>query len=134
MKIRFLTYFALIFTASIIFAGAIISTLEISSEGDNIKIVWHSTQEINLKEYVIERKTYNGAFAEIGRETAKGDNTTYVFVDENAFKTTGTLYIYRIGMIENGQISPSTYSSEISVSHNPSPVKRTWGSIKALFR
>jgi len=42
------------------------------------------------------------------------------------------IFIYRLKIVDtNGQAS---YSNEVSVSHNVSGVKRTWGSIKAMFR
>ena len=58
----------------------------------------------------------------------------YEYTDQTAFKTNDQVYKYRIEIVDkDGSLS---YSKEMSVLHNNgiSGVKRTWGSIKALFR
>jgi hypothetical protein len=63
---------------------------------------------------------------------AKGSNQPYDFVDETAFRTTGTFYKYRITAVYSSGARSDPY--EIGVSHTVSSVRRTWGSIKAMFR
>ncbi len=127
---------ALIFTvllASTLFAGATIIDIVANSDGENIAIRWNTAEEINMQHFMIERKSVNSAFGSISELIeAKGDNSSYEYIDENAYKTSDVVYIYRLKIVEeSGNVS---YSGEISVSHNVSSVKRTWGSIKALFR
>jgi hypothetical protein len=131
MKSSFLFGF-LIFLTINLFAGAFLSYFHVRSEEDNIILNWQTSQEINLKEYKIERRSSTGPFVEIGSVKATGDNSIYTFTDENAFKTSDALYVYRLKLVD--QDATSTYSIEVAVSHNPTTVKRTWGSIKALFR
>lgn len=119
---------------STIVAGAYLSYFHARSDDNegNIVLSWQSSQEINVKHYVIERKTINGSFFEIGTVEALGDNSVYTFIDENAYKTTDAIFVYRLKIVDkNGD---QAYSWEVTVSYSPSPVKRTWGSIKALFR
>jgi len=61
----------------------------------------------------------------------KGNNSFYEFVDQTAFKTTASVYQYRIRIVAQ---DGTTYSKVMVVSHNVSSVKRTWGSLKAMFR
>ena len=58
----------------------------------------------------------------------------YEYIDETAYKTTGSVYVYRIAIVDND--GTVTYSEEVSVLHDTinGGVKETWGSIKALFR
>ncbi len=124
--------FGVILFASVLFAGAMISLFQARSEGEDIILEWQTTQESNLKEFVIQRRTPNGEFTDLSVIVPKGDNSFYSYRDESAYKTSEAFYIYRLKIVDNdGSIS---YSSEISVSHQVSSVKRTWGSIKALFR
>ncbi len=132
MKIRILNTLVILFSVSSIFAGAFIQYFSAKSEGNDIRLEWRTGEESNLKMFVIERKTYNNGFAEIGSVTPKGSNSTYVFIDQNIFKSTGIIITYRLKIVENN--NQFSYSNEISVSHNISGVKRTWGSIKAMFR
>ncbi|OGV06387.1 MAG: hypothetical protein A3J84_03720 [Ignavibacteria bacterium RIFOXYA2_FULL_37_17] len=88
--------------------------------------------ESNLNRFVVERKTVNGSFMELGNVAPRSDKN-YEYVDQSAFKTSDQLYIYRLKIVDNdGSVS---YSEEKAVAHNVSNItKRTWGSIKALFR
>lgn len=118
-------------SAVITFAGADLAKLTARSQNGNVLISWQSVTESNVRYYVVERKTVNGGFVELVTVYPKNDKV-YEYLDQSAYKTTGTLYIYRLKIVDNdGSVS---YSWEVSVPHNVSSVKRTWGSIKALFR
>jgi len=124
--------FLLIIASGIIFAGADLINFTATSSGGNIVLNWQTSSETNLKQYVIERRSVNGGYADIARVAPQSDRN-YQYVDKSAFKTTDQVYIYMLRIEDNdGSIS---YSKEVSVAHsNVSSVKRTWGSIKALFR
>lgn len=130
-----LTICFLMMVAATLYAGSVIKsgTLQARSDGNNVTIQWGSTDESNVKEYGVERRSVSGGdFMLISTVKPKGSNSYYEFVDQSAFKTTGTMYQYRIRIVDlNSGIS---YSDPISVSHNVSGVKRTWGSLKAMFR
>ncbi len=80
----------------------------------------------------MERKTPQSSFVDITTIQPKGSNSYYTYLDQSAYKIENMLFIYRLKIVDtNGQAS---YSNEVSVSHSVSGVKRTWGSIKAMFR
>lgn len=132
MKNKLLHISILLFASSIIFAGAFIQFFTAKSEGDDIRLEWRTGEETNLKMFVVERKTHNNGFIEIGSVNPKGSNSSYVFIDQNVYKTTDLIFTYRLKIIDNN--NQFSYSSEVSVTHSVSGVKRTWGSIKAMFR
>ncbi len=122
-----------LFLIATAFAGAFLKDFNAQSEGDNIRVKWSTGQETNVKEFVVERKIPNGVFSEIAKIPAKGSNSNYSYLDESAYKSSSNLtFIYRLKINDyDGQIS---YSSEYSIQPSISGVKRTWGSIKAMFR
>ncbi|RMD50698.1 MAG: hypothetical protein D6830_02110 [Ignavibacteria bacterium] len=124
--------FFILLTATVALAGAMISIFQARSEGEDIILEWQTTQENNVKEFVVQRRTPNGEFFDLATLPPKGENSFYSFRDESAFKTTEAFYIYRLKIVDND--NSITYSAEVSVAHQVSSVKRTWGSIKALFR
>lgn len=135
MKKYFIHIILVFSTFSILFAGEGVrySVLGINSDSDNVTISWHTSVEDNLKETCIERRTVNGVFTEIGKLSATGDNSSYIFIDENAFKIEDGVYMYRLKFVySDGRVAE--YSREFTVTHLTSVGKRTWGSIKALFR
>jgi hypothetical protein len=123
---------ALILVTLFLSLGVYYSDFSIVSDADNVILSWHTTIEDNLDETAIERKVVNGAFASIDAVPAKGNNSSYTYIDDNAFKVEGGIYVYRLKFINtDGSFS---YSSEQTVTHLTSVSKKTWGSIKALFR
>ncbi len=132
VKLKYFTFLFLVAGTTVIFANALLSVFQAHSNGNDIIVEWQTTQENNLKEFVVQRKTTTSDFIDVGTVKAKGSNSYYTYKDESAYKTTGTLYIYRLKIVDKD--NTISYSAEVSVSHNVSSVKRTWGSIKALFR
>ncbi len=131
MKIKILSIFMVLMITAI--AGGYIEFFTARSNSGNIKIEWKTRSEANLNNFVIERKTLNTGFIQVSTVQAKGDNSYYYFIDENVYKSQGDLvFIYRLKLIDND--NTVSYSNEITVSHSVSSVKRTWGSIKAMFR
>lgn len=133
MKTKYLISFLIIITAGLIFAGVDLRSFTVKSSGGNVVLNWETNSETNLNYFVVLRKTVNGGYVEIGNVYPKNDRN-YEYIDQTAFKTSGQLYVYKLKIVDNdGTIS---YSGEVNVVHNNgiSSVKRTWGSIKALFR
>jgi len=130
MKLSYILLISLITTA--VLAGTFLEYFQGRSEGEDIRLEWKTREEVNLQHFKVERKTPQSSFVEITTIEPKGNNSYYNYLDQSAYKTDNMLFIYRLKIIDtNGQAS---YSNEVSVSHSVSGVKRTWGSIKAMFR
>ncbi|PJA96845.1 MAG: hypothetical protein CO129_04240 [Ignavibacteriales bacterium CG_4_9_14_3_um_filter_34_10] len=102
-----------------------------SFNGD-ILIHWQTTSETNVKYFIVERRTQYSDFMEVATINPESDRY-YEYTDKNVFKSNDNIYYYRIKIVDkDGNVS---YTNEISVLHSTATsVKRTWGSIKALFR
>lgn len=132
MKLSALKILAVILLITSAFAGAYLDYFHVRSEGDDAVIEWKTSQENNIKEFVVERRGPNTAFVELQKFAPKGDNSVYNFRDKSIYKPNDYIFIYRIKIVDNNGLA--TYSYEASVSMNISGIKRTWGSIKAMFR
>ncbi len=120
--------------ATVTLAGVIREgTMQARSDGSNVTIQWGTTDESGIKEFVIERRSGSvGDFITIAVVAKKGSNSFYEYIDKSAFKTTGSIYQYRIKSVTGS--GGAEYSNVVTISHNVSGVKRTWGSLKAMFR
>ncbi len=117
---------------SSVFAGAYIYNFNVTNEGDNIKIEWNTGQESNLKDFVIQRRTaQTSSFTDLATLQPQGSNSYYSYVDRAAYKTTDVFFVYQLKIEDND--GTVTYLQK-PISHSISAVKRTWGSIKAMFR
>lgn len=123
----------IVISAGIILAGAnILGPLDVKTQGNNIIVKWQATSESNLKQYVVQRKSGNGAYADIAWVNPRAD-MTYEVIDREVFKTSGNFYKYQLKIVDNDG-SETFLEQQGSINPNVSSVKRTWGSIKALFR
>ena len=132
VKIKLSTIILTFAIIATVYAGAYIEYFHGRSDSEDVRLEWQTGEETNLQKFVLERKTPQSSFTEIATVSPKGNNSYYSFVDQNAYKTNDIVFVYRLKIVDNnGQI---TYSHETTVSHSISGVKRTWGSIKAMFR
>ena len=132
MKFRYSVYIIVLLAVVALYAGTFLEYFHGRSEGDDVRLEWKTREEVSLQHFKIERKTPQNSFVEISTVQPKGSNSYYTYLDQSAYKTTDMIFIYRLKIVDsNGQTS---YSNEVTVSHNVSGVKRTWGSIKAMFR
>ncbi len=132
-RLLILLFSALLY--STMFAGAIKEgSLNANSDGTSITLRWVSEDENSVSKFVIERKAgMSGSFMLLAELLPRGNNSSYQYVDDTAFRISGeSIYKYQIKIVYlNGS---SSYYGPITVSHKTSDVRRTWGSIKAMFR
>jgi hypothetical protein len=132
-KHSLLIIFLTVFTS---FASAQISTPQISrisaqSDG-TILINWTIGSENGVDHYIVSRSTsINGTFTPLDYKPPKG---TLYFIDKSdLFKTTGKYFCYTVTAVGSGESQTSSVMGLVYDSPS-STAKRTWGSIKAMFR
>jgi hypothetical protein len=104
----------------------------VSTQSDGTVLInWVVGSENGINYYEIYRGTdLNGTFSRIGN-APKG---TFCFIDKNdLFKTDSRYFCYKVTAVGS---SSSQTSNVLGVLYNStsSAPKRTWGSIKAMFR
>jgi hypothetical protein len=136
MRTPILTILTLFFTSLTAFSSGPLKggSLTAESDGSDIVIRWATDDEANVRSFELERKAgLYGQFFLLVQVTPKGSNSTYEYVDDSALRLTSeSIYQYRLKIVSAD--GTSTYSPEITVIHAVSSVRRTWGSIKAMFR
>ncbi len=130
----FPTVVLLLLSVSVALSGGIRDgSLSAYSNGSSIVLRWVSEDETNITGYVIERKAgIEGTFIRLTDSpiASKGSGASYEFTDITVYRTTGSFYQYRITAVGSG-LDPYY----VSVTHTVNGVmRRTWGSIKAMFR
>lgn len=123
-----------------LFAAEIFEYLRATSNGKVITIEWKAISETNISQYEIERSSSKQPFTRITTIDAKGYPNNYKYTDEEAFLRgdddekvmTNNNFTYRIKVIHKD--NSFNYSNTVSVIHNVSSIRRTWGMIKELFK
>lgn len=109
------------------------------SNGSDIVLRWATDNETGVQRFEILRSAWNGASSSWGEfvligsvDQLKGNNSRYEYVDKSVFKNSASFYGYRIRVV-NGE-NPAQLTEIFATQHLSSAAKRTWGSIKAMFR
>jgi hypothetical protein len=113
---------------------------EVQAGGSNeIQLTWLVAQETNLDYYILKRKmSHQSDFQDIatislsnGRDELEG--RLYSYTDKNVFKNTSAAEPVIYSLYSNvGGIQ--RYVSQVDVNYSTTTVRRTWGSIKAMFQ
>ncbi len=102
------------------------------SNGDFIA-TWETVREDNVRAFELHRKTphTNNEFVLIKELTPHGIAKQYLVRDTQVFKNGGELIDYRLQVVlDDG--SRQILSTK-TVNYTPTAIRRTWGSIKAMF-
>lgn len=132
MRKLLITLFLLFFSLqTYLMADAEILEFRAEPSPNKITLNWRTGQETNITSFHIERSINNNDFNKVGEVNPKGNNSTYEFIDESISRVS-SIYYYRLKVVNNN--GTSQFSESLPVIPNVSSIKRTWGSIKALFR
>lgn len=93
---------------------------------------WASRVEQDAKHYEVHRRSQSApSFERIGTIEAKGAGSSYEFVDRKLYKMDETVEYQLYAVSSQGQHLEFPIKH---ISYSPTAVRRTWGSIKAMFQ
>lgn len=114
--------------------ATILEDFTVTPGNNRITIRWESASEIGLQRYKLERSVDGSPFVEIASIVPRGDHQIYQYIDTEIyfFDASPRTFAYRLKFqMRNGTY---TYSIVRETTMNLSSIRRTWGSIKAMFR
>jgi hypothetical protein len=132
-KYFLLCIFMIIFSGMLFAQSSTPVITEVKQESDGtMRINWSIGSEDGIDHYEIFRSTgTTGQFSHIG-DVPHG---TFSFTDNyDLFKTTGKYFRYQIKALRAETIISQSAIVGASYNSTSSAAKRTWGSIKAMFR
>jgi hypothetical protein len=119
---------------SVLAMQGLFSFVKAVPQGDEIAIQWQTSNEYGVQSFEIERKSDESPeYRRLTRVEPRGAGFMYTYIDDGAFykSASSKQFTYRIRAV-----GPSTqqYSPSISIAHEVSSVRKSWGMIKELFR
>ncbi len=116
-----------------VFAGSI-SDLTVTASESRIVVRWQSSDEGGLSRFVLQRSVDRSDFSDISTITPRGTQTAYQFIDTDLYNVDKTPrnFSYRLKFVNRD--GTTSYSITRDVTIQISSIRRTWGSIKAMFR
>jgi hypothetical protein len=122
-------------TALALAGGLGLTNVTASSNGSTITVRWSSGDETGVVGYAVERRALSSTLwvpLVQPYQVAAGNDHEYSFEDKTAFRVTDNVYYYQITQVYADGHKGDPYRTVVS--HNVSGIRRTWGSIKAMFR
>ena len=115
------------------FSSVRLGQFRIDAENSDLIVSWQTEVEDGIKEYSVRRLTrLNQDFVEIARVPAQGANKLYVYRDDDIYKTAAETVEYALIAIDADGVETNLGRRQIA--YTPTAVRRTWGSIKAMFQ
>ena len=101
----------------------------VRSEAASVIVNWQITDEGNIQEYQLFRKINEGAFKMVATIQSDGSGN-YTYIDDDIFKNDSQTLTYELQVMKNSRL----HKFYTTLSHNPTAIQRTWGSIKSMFK
>jgi len=118
-----------------VFNNVQLTFFKVEEQAGELVVTWQAEVEEGLKEYVLERRTpfTNGEFREVKqRFQPHGAGKPYRFRDDQLYKSLDEEVDYRLyGVYQNNE---RQRLAERKVNYTSTSIRRTWGSIKAMFQ
>lgn len=104
-----------------------------------IQLSWTVSKEEQVEFYIVKRKmSHQNDFQELGTISVKNgrnelDGKVYEFLDKNVFKQSAASepVIYTLYSSTAGS---NRFVAQVDVNYTTTAIRRTWGSIKAMFQ
>ncbi len=110
-----------------------LSYFSVERQGNNFVLTWKADLEEDVRAYELYRKTsYTSDFAPVHTITPHGVDKEYRFTDDQVYKSATEELNYRLDAVFTNGLRQQV--AERKLNYTPTAVRRTWGSIKAMFQ
>jgi len=101
--------------------------------GNAFDVSWEAQEEEDVQRYELYRKTsFATEFSQIATRTPHGANIAYRFQDDQVYKSGMDQVDYRLEVVYSSGVRQQL--AEKKVNYTPTAIRRSWGSIKAMFQ
>lgn len=97
-------------------------------------VTWRTDTEVGVQAYeVLRRSAATGSeFRRLGSVAAHGTGRTYEFVDDDLFKNASSMADYQVVAVLASGVRQTLFGAQVN--YTTTGLRRTWGSLKAMFQ
>ncbi|MEM7658555.1 MAG: hypothetical protein AAF399_20695 [Bacteroidota bacterium] len=107
-----------------------VEDFRVTNNGADILLEWDMLSLAGVTEFQLFRRVNSEPTKSHVTTLSPNGQMKYSYLDDDIFKTEGLVVHYELHIKVNGKVEIITRS----LSHNPTSIQRTWGSIKSMFR
>lgn len=106
----------------------------VDRDNNDIVVTWESTAEEGVDYYELQRKAgfTNNEYVDVDKVAPHGTGKLYRYMDNRVYKMPSEQVEYRLEVVYENYVREELASK--SIDYTPTTVRRTWGSIKAMFQ
>ena len=101
-----------------------------SPDGADVLVAWEMTNQEGVTNFKIFRKIEGEPSYKFLSHVAPEADGSYTYLDYTIYKDTPKNINYKLQVNQGAEV----HTFIVTITHNPTSVQRTWGSIKAMFR
>jgi hypothetical protein len=134
-RVIYITAILLLLGGAAPFSGVELDYFQIDNEGQEFVVSWKSVVEEDVYAYELTRRTglsANDEFSDVFTAPAHGPDKAYTFRDAQVYKTGSEKLDYRLQVVYASGLREVIMTK--SVNYTSTAVRRTWGSLKAMFQ
>ncbi len=110
-----------------------VSMHEVRTEGTRVVLTWQTELEPDVKAFEIHRNTPTSTdFVLLHTVNAHGPAKPYVYTDLNLYKGASSLAEYKVVAVYRSGVRQDLFSEKVN--YTSTGIRRTWGSLKAMFQ
>ena len=119
-------------SGAVLMGQAQVTTFVVEKSGSDIVVSWTAESEDGLREYVLFRKTpFTTDWVQVQQFNAHGPGKPYRYRDTEVYKNAADMIDYRLDLVFSDGSRQQKFEQ---VEYTSTAVRRTWGSIKAMFQ
>lgn len=109
-----------------------LQTFDLESDGADVLLSWELSDVSDVAEFrLFRRLNQETTSLHVTTMTSDPGLNFYSYLDDGMFKQDGRVVHYELQVVTKDS---RIFSFSQSLTHNPTSIQRTWGSIKAMFR
>ncbi len=107
---------------------------KIDEEGSDLVVSWQTDQEVEVREFELQRMTRftNNQFVKIESIEPHGTSKSYIYRDDQIFKASSEQVDFRLEVVYDNGVRELLAREQVN--YTSTAIRRTWGSIKAMFQ
>jgi hypothetical protein len=113
-------------------SAEVIQSFTAVSHGQEVYLQWATMEEAGLSSFRIQRSFDGRYFHNLHSVIPIGSNSSYSYIDNDLFKSNLQTFYYRIEITTSNQRVSYSVTERVELAF--SGIRKTWGSIKAMFR
>ena len=99
-----------------------------------VVVTWRTEVEVGVQGYEVLRRSAatGGEYRRLGSVAAHGAGRGYEFVDDDLYKNTSSMADYQVIAVLASGVRQTLFAAQVN--YTTTGLRRTWGSLKAMFQ